>query len=369
MSKRLPKTIVGFDPGTTAGLAVLNLNGELLLLKSLRHWSRSSIILEALNIGDPVLIATDRAEAPRAVRELAQSLNLNVFETGREETLEDKVSVITEYASKRGVTIGDEHQASALYAALKAYNSFKNDFKDIELNVERRISHFKEALIDEVKSDLIKGIPPERSIRERLSQPTVQSIDANLVEQLRKQLLEERRKVEVLALKLESLRSGLRKVESKKPGKEAGLKSTVSFTPGGSRLTSLSQVLDSREKDSGERLQVDVFTELTSKKAKSEVGSMVVAAETLKGDLRKIFKALSSKGVRILILDADTVEDEAVKEAAYHGLLLCDIKSLPLEKLDEKLYVRRSDIRELLNRRRNVLTAALIERLTELSLR
>ncbi|MCX8184016.1 MAG: DUF460 domain-containing protein, partial [Crenarchaeota archaeon] len=66
MSKRLPKTIIGFDPGTTAGLAVINLSGELLLLKSLRHWNRSSIILEALSVGDPILIATDRAEAPRA---------------------------------------------------------------------------------------------------------------------------------------------------------------------------------------------------------------------------------------------------------------------------------------------------------------
>ncbi|MBO3841457.1 MAG: DUF460 domain-containing protein [Candidatus Brockarchaeota archaeon] len=369
MSKRLPKTIVGFDPGTTAGLAVLNLSGELLLLKSLRHWNRSSIILEALSVGDPVLIATDRAEAPRAVRELAQSLNLAVFETGKEEALGDKISVINEYASKRSVSIGDDHQASALYAALKAFNSFKNDFRNIELNVERRISDFKEALIDEVKSDLIRGIPPERSIRERLSQTTVQSFDANLVEQLRKQLLEERRKVEVLTLKLESLRSVLRKTELKKPAKEAGLKSIVSFTPEASRLTSLSPVLGRREKGSGEFLQVDVFTELTSKKAKSEVSSMVVAAATLKGDLRKIFKALSLKGVRILILDADTVDEEAVKEAAYHGLLLCDIRSLPLEKQDERLYVRRSDIRDLLNRKRSLLTEALIERLTQLSLK
>lgn len=365
----MPKTIVGFDPGTTAGLAVLNLNGELLLLKSLKHWNRGSIILEALSVGDPVLIATDRAEAPRAVRELAQSLNLAVFETGKDEALEDKISIINEYASKRSVSIGDEHQASALYAALKAFNSFKNDFRNIELNVERRISDFKEALIEEVKSDLIRGIPPERSIRGRLSQTTVQSFDPNLVEQLRKQLLEERRKVEVLALKLESLRSGLRKAGSKKPAKEAGLKSIVSFTPEAIRLTSLSQVLGRQEKVPGELLQVDVFTELTSKKAKSEVGSMVVAAVTLKGDLRKIFKALSLKGVRILILDADTVDDETVKEAAYHGLLLCDIRSLPLEKQDEKLYVRRSDIRELLNRKRSLLTTALIERLTELGLK
>ncbi len=369
MSKRLPKTIVGFDPGTTAGLAVLNLSGELLLLKSLRHWNRSSIILEALSVGDPVLIATDRAEAPRAVRELAQSLNLAVFETGKEEALEDKISVINEYASRRGVSIGDDHQASALYAALKAFNSFKNDFRNIELNVERRISDFKEALIDEVKSDLIRGIPPERSIRERLSQTTVQSFDANLVEQLRKQLLEERRKVEVLTLKLESLKSELRKTEFKKPAKEAGLKSIVSLTPEASRLTSLSPVLGRREKGSGELLQVDLFTELTSKKAKSEVSNMVVAAATLKGDLRKIFKALSLKGVRILILDADAVDEEAVKEAAYHGLLLCDIRSLPLEKQDERLYVRRSDIRDLLKRKRSLLTEALIERLTQLSLK
>lgn len=369
MSKRLPKTIVGFDPGTTAGLAILNLNGELLLLKSLRHWSRSSIIIEMLSVGNPVLVATDRAEAPRAVRELAQSLNLAVFETGREEMLEDKSSVIDEYASKTGVRMGDEHQASALYAALKAYNSFKNDFKNIELNVERRMSDFKEALIDEVKSDLIKGVPPERSIKERLSQSTVQSFDANLVEQLRKQLLEERRKVEVLALKLESLRSEVKKAESRKPRKEAGLKSVVSFTPGGSRLTSLSQVLGKQEKELDERLPVDVFVELTSKKAKSEVRGMVVAAETIKGDLRKVFKALSSRNVRILIMDAETVEDEAVKEAAYQGILLCEMRSLPLEKLNGRLYVRKSDVRELLNRRRSLLTAALIERLTELSLK
>lgn len=369
MSKRLPKTIVGFDPGTTAGLAILNLNGDLLLLKSLRHWSRSSIILEALSVGDPVLIATDRTEAPRAVRELAQTLNLTVFETGREETLENKISIINEYASKKGASIGDEHQASALYAALKAYNSFKNDFKSIELDVERQMGGFKEALMDEIKSDLIKGIPPERSIRKRLSKTAVQSVDANLVEQLRKQLLEERRKVEVLTLKLESLRGELKKAESKRLGKEAGLKSIVSFTPEGSRLTSLSQVLGKQEKDSGKHLQVDVFTELTSKKARSEVRSMVVAAETLKGDLRKIFKTLSSKGVSILIMDAEVLEDEVVKEAAYYGLLLCDIRSLPLEKLDGKLYVRRSDIKELLNRKRSLLTEVLIERLIELSLK
>lgn len=365
-----PKIIVGLDPGTTTGLAILNLNGELILLKSLRHWGRSEIILEILNNGNPVLIATDRSEAPRAVKELAQALSLILFTPEREDTLENKSSIISEFTSKTGVKVEDEHQASALYAALKAFNSFKNDFKNIELSVERKMSDFKSILIEEVKSDLIRGIPPERSIRERLTQTPVQSVDTMLVDQLRKQLLEERRRVEVLTLRLESLRSELRKSESKKPvEKEGEHQSIISFTPGGSRLTSLNGLLKDQETGLGEHIQVDVFTELTSKKAKNEVKNSVVAAKTLKGDPSKIFRALSSKNVKIMILDAYTIEEELIEEAARQGILLCEIKSLPLEKKGEDLYVRRSDVKNLLNKRRSLLTTALLDRLKEFSSR
>lgn len=359
------KTIVGFDPGTTVGLAILSLSGELLLLKSLRHWSRSEIILEILNSGAPVLVATDRSEAPRAVKELAQSLSLTLFTPEKEDTLENKNSIISEFAFKTGVKVEDEHQASALYAALKAYNSFKNEFRNIELLVERRVSGFKNVLAEEVKSDLIRGIPPERSIRERLAQTTVQSVDSNLIEQLRKQLLEERRRVEVLMLRLESLRSELSKTTVRKPEKEAEAQGTISFTPGGTRLTSLNGVLKKQEEGLDEQVSVDVFQELTSKKAKSDVNSIIVAAKTLKGDPAKIFKALSKRNVKILILDADTLEEELVEQAAHQTILLCDMRSLPLEKTGNRLYARRSEIRRLLNTRRSILTSALLEKLKE----
>ncbi|MEM3029656.1 MAG: DUF460 domain-containing protein [Thermoproteota archaeon] len=369
-SKHPPKTIVGLDPGTTTGLAILNLNGEVILLKSLRHWSRSEIILEILNNGNPVLIATDRFEAPRAVKELAQALSLTLFTPEKEDTLENKSTIISEFTSKTGVKVEDEHQASALYAALKAFNSFKNDFKDIELSVERRIGDFKSILIEEVKSDLIRGIPPERSIRERLTPTPVQSVDTTLVEQLRKQLLEERRKVEVLTLKLENLRSELRKTESRKPAeKEGEPQSIISYTPAGSRLTSLNGLLKERETGLGEHIQVDVFTELTSKKAKNEVKNSVVAAKNLKGDPSKIFRTLSSKDVKIMILDVDAVEEELTEEAARQGILLCEMKNVPLEKKGEELYVRRSDVKNLLNKRRSLLTTALLDRLKEFSSR
>jgi predicted RNase H-like nuclease (RuvC/YqgF family) len=366
-SKRFPKVIVGFDPGTTAGLAVLDLNGEVLLLKSLRHWSRSSIILEVLSTGTPVLIATDRAEAPRAVKELAQSLSLPIFRVEKEEALDVKNSLVSEFSLKTGIKIEDEHQTAALYATLRAFNSFKNEFKNIEASVEKRIEEFKSVLIEEVKSDLIKGIPPERSIRERLSHTIVQTVDTSIVEQLRKQLLEERKKVEMLKLRLDSLMEGVKRTGGKKVVERVEPKTVISFTPAGSRLRSLDGVLKRQEAGLSELIRVDVFEELTCKKAKGEVQSTVVAAKRFKGNPVKIFKALSSRNVSILVMDTDTLYDEVVEEAASHGILLCEISNIPLETLEGKLYVRRSDIKNLVDKRRDVLTSAVLKRLNELA--
>jgi len=366
-SRRFQKTIVGFDPGTTAGLAVLNLNGEILLLKSLRHWSKSSIMMEMLSAGTPVLIATDRSEAPRAVKELAHSLSLPVFQIEKEEPLEDKRRMAEEFASKKGLKIEDDHQASALYAALKAFNSFKNEFMNIEAIVKKKIEDFKNMFIEEVKSDLIKGIPPERSIRERLSQTIVQATDTDLIEQLRKQLLEERRRVEMLTLKLENLREDMRKMSERKPMEKVESKTTVSFTQAGTRVTTLDSVLKKQEPGLSERVEVDVFEELTCKKAKSEVKNTVVATKRLKGDLAKIFKALSSRGVGILVMDVEELEEELAEEAASHGVVICELKNLPMELVDGKLYVRRSDIKSLLDSRRDVLTSAMLKRLSNIA--
>ncbi|MBO3770145.1 MAG: DUF460 domain-containing protein [Thermoproteota archaeon] len=362
-TKQFPKTIVGFDPGTTAGLAVLNLNGEVLLLKSLRHWNKSSIIMEMINTGTPVLIATDKSEPPKAVKELAQSLNLTIFQIEREESLEDKKRMVEEFAFKKGLKIEDEHQASALYAALKAFNSFKNEFANIELSVAKKIEDFKNILIEEVKSDFIKGIPPDRSIRERLSQTSIKTTDTSIIEQLRKQLLEERRRVEALTLRLESLREDMKKMSEKKPEVRIEQKTTVSFVPSGIRITSLDDVLKKQESGLSEQVEVDVFEELTCKKVKNEVKNVIVAAKRLKGDLTKIFKTLSSKNVSILIMDTEALEGEIVEEAASHGIIICELRELPLEIVGDKIYVNRRDIKNLLDKKRDMLTSALLKRL------
>ncbi|MCS7138475.1 MAG: hypothetical protein NZ873_00245, partial [Crenarchaeota archaeon] len=141
-----------------------------------------------------------------------------------------------------------------------------------------------------------------------------------------------------------------------------------SFVPGGTRLTSLDSVLKKQESILSEQVEVDVFEELTCKKAKNEVKSTIVAAKRLKGDPVKVFKALSSRGVSILVMDTEALEEEVVEEAASNGVILCELKNLPIELIGDRLYVRRSDIRSLVDKRRSMLTSAILKRLSDIAL-
>ena len=58
------KLILGIDPGTTCGIAALDLNGNLLLIKSQRELLRSEVVDLTLSIGEPVAIASDVSTYP-----------------------------------------------------------------------------------------------------------------------------------------------------------------------------------------------------------------------------------------------------------------------------------------------------------------
>ncbi|MGZ7095706.1 MAG: DUF460 domain-containing protein, partial [Methanobacterium sp.] len=51
--------IVGFDPGLTVGIAILDLNGNVISSKSFKEISRSEIIKHIISYGKAVLVATD----------------------------------------------------------------------------------------------------------------------------------------------------------------------------------------------------------------------------------------------------------------------------------------------------------------------
>ena len=52
-------TIVGIDPGTTVGIAILSLDGELLLSESIRGISHDEVVRMIAEYGKPAIVATD----------------------------------------------------------------------------------------------------------------------------------------------------------------------------------------------------------------------------------------------------------------------------------------------------------------------
>ena len=63
--------IVGIDPGTTIGYAVLDIEGNLIHLNSSKQLDLSLLISETINFGKAVLVGTDKAKVPGLVEAFA----------------------------------------------------------------------------------------------------------------------------------------------------------------------------------------------------------------------------------------------------------------------------------------------------------
>jgi len=117
--------IVGFDPGATIGLAVINTDGELLFLTSKTGAKRGEIINIIAEYGDPLIIASDRRPLPKNVERLAKSMNAKTYYPFESLSTIEKSQLIKKY----GIKTKNNHERDALAAALKAYKSYSSIFR------------------------------------------------------------------------------------------------------------------------------------------------------------------------------------------------------------------------------------------------
>jgi uncharacterized protein len=118
--------IAGIDPGKTCGIACLDLNGRLVITDH-RLFGGSGWIVETLNrIGTPVIIASDKPTSSSAVKKINAFFNAKLFTPDREFKVEEK----REAAKDNGIK--DPHERDAYVAAIAAYRSYANKFKQIE---------------------------------------------------------------------------------------------------------------------------------------------------------------------------------------------------------------------------------------------
>ncbi|MDQ1255177.1 MAG: uncharacterized protein QG646_4456 [Euryarchaeota archaeon] len=119
-------TIVGIDPGTTVGISILSLDGELLYLKSFRGITPDEVVKLIAEYGKPAVVASDVRPMPGSVEKIRRSFNAVPASPGIEISSEEKIAL--------GKTFGysNDHERDALTAALLTYRSYKNIFTRIE---------------------------------------------------------------------------------------------------------------------------------------------------------------------------------------------------------------------------------------------
>lgn len=153
--------IVGLDPGTTTGIAALNLQGEPIDLISSREMSSSDVIEWIAARGRPLIVAADVFPPPGAVEKVKRSFNSVLYSPGMDISAEEKIALAKEFGYK------NDHERDSLAAALSAFKKYKNKFMQVDKKVPVEVDP------DEVKALVVRGYSIENAISELTQQPVV----------------------------------------------------------------------------------------------------------------------------------------------------------------------------------------------------
>lgn len=149
------RTIVGFDPGTTSAIAVLDLDRNVLLLKSMRNAGFDEIVGEVGSVGKPIVVACDVSPVPDVVRKLAASFDAYLSVPDMSMEVGEKTRLARAYAPE------DNHQRDSLAAALASAGRLSVLIEKARGRSERSGENWEETF-----EKVLKGLRPNVSYRE-----------------------------------------------------------------------------------------------------------------------------------------------------------------------------------------------------------
>lgn len=137
--------IAGIDPGTTIGIAAVDLDGNLMHLISSRQMTMSDVIEELYRVGKPLIVASDVHQMPFSVEKIRRAFNAVAYTPRQDRSIEEKWELTKAYGTS------NDHERDALSAALDAYRQYRNKFQNISKRVPPGID------LDEVRAGVIRG--------------------------------------------------------------------------------------------------------------------------------------------------------------------------------------------------------------------
>ena len=150
ITKKPGYVIVGVDPGTTLGIAILDLSGKLLMLRSSRQMSIADGVAFIASIGRPIVIASDVQTMPFSVEKIRRSFHAVPY------TPNHDLSVEAKYTLTKEDDYTNDHERDALSAARAAFQFWNVRFSGIT----RRIPEGTD--LDEVYAGIIRGLSVEQ---------------------------------------------------------------------------------------------------------------------------------------------------------------------------------------------------------------
>lgn len=230
-----PRVIVGVDPGTTSAVAIVSLKGEAMALRSRRDFGKREMTGFIASQGIPVIVATDRREAPAIVQKMASSFSAILYEPDEDMKEEDKGRMT------KGM-VGNLHERDSLAAALSAHTAYAKLLEKAERAALRAgltgTEKVKEIVLNGEAKNIAEAIEMLSPMREENKEEAKGAIDYGYVKRLERkaerlrsfasELGVLRRELEIRSLRkvVESLR---RKLEEKEALREAAEKRTLAL--------------------------------------------------------------------------------------------------------------------------------------------
>ena len=137
LSRFQTRILVGIDPGTTVGLAIMDIDGKMLDVFSYRQVSKGEIVRKISDYGSPVLFCADVNPIPNLITRLAARFDVEIISPKVQLSKLDK----RELAKQAGFTHKNNHEIDALAAVSNGFNLIKKRFiplKTKELNHQER---------------------------------------------------------------------------------------------------------------------------------------------------------------------------------------------------------------------------------------
>ncbi|MBD3354518.1 DUF460 domain-containing protein [Candidatus Woesearchaeota archaeon] len=154
--------IVGIDPGTTLGYAVLNLKGDKLNIDSSKKLNLNKLISKIINIGKPLAIGCDVSPAPSFVENFSVKTGSKLIEPDTDLTIKEKKELTKKYRLK------NDHQRDALASSLYAYKILK----PLLDKIRKRLKQLnKQDLFDKVAQTVIKNNISIKSAVNKIEKP------------------------------------------------------------------------------------------------------------------------------------------------------------------------------------------------------